>query len=585
MRSSVRTMAAGVCAAVVVLLAPAAAPAAGPPTLTKPVQATKVDVDPGRLYSSPAMVVDPKNPLHIVGGWADLRTRRCGIVRSLDGGVTWVRPDASPDTATFPFCSQSQGGVIQAPVAFGGGGMLYMALNGWGNEEPARAGGAVLVARSADMGDTWDTVVVRNAREKTGNDTENIRPVQSIAVDAHGGKDDVIYVTFARSLPNLTAPNAAPASPMVAVSHDGGRTFADAVDLTDGVFADQAVRDQAMAAVTTTTAAPGGTTTTTTIPPAGSKAAQPNQAANFGASGTRNGMIARVDSKGTAYVIWPTGTANINPSPPGGLALSKSTDGGKTWSSALTIPFSYDNATGGPASAYPQMAINPKTGALHIVYNRNPNPDVTGLSEVYDRASYDGGKTWSDPRVMSDDDPKNFGGQFFPNISIAPNGRVDVVWWDTRDMQGLRATDAYYTYSNDDGRTWSKNIRITDQSVDRKLGIWGNNYDIASQPGIASTNAYAVFGWDDTRNSDRSFSDSSSVGGGLQDVYVAAAQFEALGGGSSKAAKVVLAGVVGLLAVGLALLLGALITRSRTGPPGTTTAAGERATATSGRTG
>jgi hypothetical protein len=233
----------------------------------------------------------------------------------------------------------------------------------------------------------------------------------------------------------------------------------------------------------------------------------------------------------------------------------------------LAIPFSYDNATGGPAGAYPQFAISPATDALHIVYNRNPTPDLTGASEVYDRASYDGGKTWSEPRVMSDDDPKNFGGQFFPNLSIAPNGRVDVVWWDTRDMQGLRATDAYYAYSTDDGRTWSKNQRITDQSVDRKLGIWGNNYDIASQPGVASTNAYAVFGWDDTRNSDKTFSDSSSVGGGLQDVYVAAAQFEAIGGGSSKTAKVVLAGIAGLLAVGVVLFLGALVTRRRTARP------------------
>ncbi len=553
-------------AALVLALAPGAATAAGPPTLTRPVQATKVDVDPGRLYSSPALAVDPTNPLRIVGGWADLRTRRCGLVRSFDGGETWSRPDAAPDTPSFPFCSQSQGGVIQAPVAFGGNGMLYMALNGWGTEEAARTGGAVLVARSANLGDSWDTVVVRNAREKTGDAAENIRPVQSIAVEPHGGKDDVVYVTFARSVANPPVPNAVPASPMVAVSHDGGRTFADAVSLVDHVFDSQAVRDQALSAVTTTTAAPGPTTTTT-VPPPGSKAAEPNQAANFGSAGTRNGMVARVDAKGVAYVMWPTGTANITPAPPGGLALSKSTDGGRTWSSALAIPFSYDNATGGPASAYPQFAISPKTGTLHIVYNRNPTPELTGASEVYDRASYDGGKTWSEPRVLSDDDPKNFGGQFFPNLSIAPNGRVDVAWWDTRDMQGLRATDVYYTYSTDDGKTWSKNQRITDQSVDRHYGIWGNNYDIASQPGVASTDAYAVFGWDDTRNSDKSFQDSASVGGGLQDIYLAAAQFEAVGGGASKTAKVVLAGAVGLLGVGLVVLLAAAVTRRRSEPP------------------
>jgi hypothetical protein len=129
----------------------------------------------------------------------------------------------------------------------------------------------------------------------------------------------------------------------------------------------------------------------------------------------------------------------------------------------------------------------------------------------------------------------------------------------------MRGTDAYYAYSTDDGRTWSKNYRLTDRTIDRKLGIWGNNYNIASQPGVASTNAFAVFGWDDTRNSDLSFQDSRTTGGGLQDVYVAAAQFEAIGGGSSNAAKVVLAGIAGLVFVGVMLVLAAVITRRRTG--------------------
>lgn len=129
MTRSLRALAGLVAAASALVWMQASAPAAGPPVLTTPVQATKIDLDPGRLYSSPALAVDPKNPLRMVGGWADLRTRRCGLVRSVDGGSTWVRPDASPNTASFPFCSQSQGGVIQAPTAFGGDGMLYMALN------------------------------------------------------------------------------------------------------------------------------------------------------------------------------------------------------------------------------------------------------------------------------------------------------------------------------------------------------------------------------------------------------------------------------------------------------------------------
>ena len=539
--------------------------AAGPPSLTAPVQGTTVDVDPGRMYASPALAIDPENPLRMVAGFADLRTRRCGILRTSDGGRTWARPEGSPGPASFPFCSQSQGGVIQAPVAFGGEGMLYMGLGGWGEEDGARTGGAVMVARSADLGDSWETVVVRSARGKTGETAENLRPVQSIAVDRKKGKDDTVFITYALTKPGLTAPNAAPAAPMVAVSHDGGRTFTES-DLTNNLFEPKAIRDQAISAATTTTVAPGSTTTTTRPPAAGSKAAEPNQAANFGAAGSRNGMVARLDGKGNAYVIWPTGTANVDPSPPAGMALSKSSDGGRTWTTELAIPFSYDNARGGPANAYSQLAVT-KEGTLHIAYNVNPKPDVANYSEVYHRASYDGGKTWSEPRALSDEDENLYAGQFFPNLSVAPNGRVDVAWWDTRDTPGQRLNDLYYAYSEDDGKTWSKNQRITDRSVDRRIGVWGLNYDIASQPGIASTNAYAVFGWDDTRNTDTSFGDNSTLGGGLQDIYTAAAQFEAIGGGSSRTAKIVLAGIVGLLVVALMLVAAAMFQRRATGPP------------------
>ncbi|MDQ6725336.1 MAG: hypothetical protein M3066_04100 [Actinomycetota bacterium] len=67
-----------------------------------------------------------------------------------------------------------------------------------------------------------------------------------------------------------------------------------------------------------------------------------------------------------------------------------------------------------------------------------------------------------------------------------------------------------------------------------------------------------------------------SVGGGPQDVYLAAARFQAVGGGSSRTAKVLLAGAVGLLLVGVAVLLAALATRRRTVPQslGTTSARG-----------
>lgn len=520
--------------------------------LTKPVQATATDVNPGRTYSSPAFAIDPRNPLRVVAGFADLRTRRCGLMRSGDGGQHWTMLDSSPALASYPFCSQSQGGVIQAPLAFGRNGTLYMALGGWDDQDGTRTSGALLVARSTDLGDTWKTVKVRDARGKTGEDAENLRPFQSLAVDSTSANDDIVYVTFNLARPGFTAPNAVPTKPMVAVSRDGGRTFADAVDLSAKAFDGQGVRDSAFTAVTTTTVAPNATTTTTAAPAAGSKAAQPNQAANFGGSTAR----AVVDKKGTAYVLWQSATANVTPAPPSARFLSTSTDGGKTWTTTQAAPFSYDNGA-------PRLAIAPN-GTLHMVYQRNPQPALNGLGDIYHQASTDGGKTWSEPKILSDDDPSKLFGQYIPNISVAPNGRVDAVWWDTRDDPGTRSNDVFYAYSTDNGKTWSKNQRITDQLVDRKLGVWGANFDISSPPAVASADAYALFGWDDTRNSDVSSSANAGFGGGLQDIYTALIQFKVVGaGGTSKAVKAVLAGVIGLLAVGLVLLAAGLGARRR----------------------
>ena len=68
------------------------------------------DQDPARLYSSPALAIDPKHPKVIVAGYADLRGRRCGFARTEDGGRTWTRPEASLAATGYPFCLQPDGG-------------------------------------------------------------------------------------------------------------------------------------------------------------------------------------------------------------------------------------------------------------------------------------------------------------------------------------------------------------------------------------------------------------------------------------------------------------------------------------------
>ena len=552
----------------------------GPPT--QPVHVTKGDEDPQRTYSGPFLAVDPANSDNVVASFADFRSRRCGLMRSTDGGATWRKLDASPANPSYPYCMSNNSNIFQGPLAFGRNSTLYYGLAGWDVQDRAVGSGGnvnIMVARSTDLGDTWQTTIVRNVRGAEGEKVENNRPVGSVAVDSKSGSDDIVYVTWQYSTPFVVAPNANPIRPVVAVSTNGGRDFGDPVDISAPAWSDPANRQKALDSpqATTTTAPAPGVTTTTIARPEGSRAANPNQAANLGG---RNPAIA-VDNKGNAYALWFNTGANLAPGVVTGEWVSKTTDNGKTWTTSQAGPMT--PFTGGVGRIAWSPGGGPE-GTVHIVSQVNPSYTspasniVASNFDVVHKMSTDGGRTWSEPKPLNDDDPKQMNAQVIPYISVAPNGRVDAAWWDTRSDPGIRGNDVYYAYSNDDGKTWSKNQRITDRTIDRKFGVWGNNFDMSSPPAIASTNAYAIFGWDDTRASDPTAPSSAGLGAGVQDIYTSAVQFEVVGGGTSNAVKVALAAVVGLLVVGLILLAVGLGQKRRLGPTRETVSGKEPAT-------
>ncbi len=531
-------------------LAGGAANAADPPTLTKPVHVTKEDLNPSRTYSAPNLLAHPSNPNIVVGAFADLRTRRCGLIRTVDGGQTWSVPDASPSPASYPSCNSNPRGSFQGMLAFGRDDALYYGLDGWDTQDGGINGNvSMVVARSTDLGDSWQPVIARDARGKTGEQQESYRPITGFAVDARTGSQDTVYVGSGRRQPGFSGANALPVQPVVAVSADGGKTFGEPVNLAESAFGDNGTRQRAFQSATTVPNAP-----TTTTPPAGSRAATQDQAANFGGFGP--GLT--VDNKGTVYAIWPATYANLNPRPSNGIFLSRSDDKGKTWTSSSVTPFDWN------LGSFASVAWSPEGGSqgtLHAVINGYERVGVAGYEDIYYYRSTDGGGTWSERKNVTDDDPSQMFGQFYPTIGVAPDNRVEIAFWDTRNDPGYRSNDVYMVTSRDNGQTWGPNIRVTDSPIDRRIGVWSTNFDITSPPGLAQTKQYSMLAWDDTRNTDTSAPDARSLGGGVQDIYVSAVQYSELGGGTSNAAKMALAGVVGLLLVGLILLGMSMINR------------------------
>jgi len=74
-------------------------------------------------------------------------------------------------------------------------------------------------------------------------------------------------------------------------------------------------------------------------------------------------------------------------------------------------------------------------------------------------------------------------------MSVAPNGRIDVVWLDTRNDPGGYDSELYYSNSTDGGLTWSANEQMS-ESFDPHVG-WpiqqkmGDYFDMVSDDGGA----------------------------------------------------------------------------------------------------
>jgi hypothetical protein len=197
----------------------------------------------------------------------------------------------------------------------------------------------------------------------------------------------------------------------------------------------------------------------------------------------------------------------------------------------------------------PVPVYDPKRKLLHVAWHDNRRDEL----DVWYSSSADG-VAWTQPHQLNDDPPGTRVGQHFPKISISRSGRLDVAWYDWRDdpfpapsvgggnVLGLftnrgKLASVYYTSSRDGGRTWSRNVRVNDQLIDRTVGTWANSYDVVVPPAIASTPTGAVVVWSDTR--------SATAVSQSQDLVAARVTVEAVRGVRVTGWHAVLIGLVG----------------------------------------
>lgn len=92
--------------------------------------------------------------------------------------------------------------------------------------------------------------------------------------------------------------------------------------------------------------------------------------------------------------------------------------------------------------------------------------------DVHFIRSSNGGASWSIPARVNDDIFEDW--QWMAASAVAPNGRIDAVWNDTRATGAANICQLFYAYSWDGGATWSKNVAVS-PLFDSSLGYPNQN--------------------------------------------------------------------------------------------------------------
>ena len=82
-------------------------------------------------------------------------------------------------------------------------------------------------------------------------------------------------------------------------------------------------------------------------------------------------------------------------------------------------------------------------------------------SDIMFSRSTDGGLTFSSPQRITDDPVNQNKWHWFGTLAVAPNGRIDSVWLDTRNAANNTDSQLFYSWSTDGGLTWAPNVAVS----------------------------------------------------------------------------------------------------------------------------
>ena len=445
-------------------------PAPAPSTATTTVSGLS-PFDPGcggaggTLYLNaevePHLAVDPRDANHLVGVWQQDRwsngSSRGDVTGvSFDGGLTWTLSQAPFSNCTGGNATNG-GDYLRATdpwVAFAPDGTVHqISLSTSGGEFAAGSANAVLASRSADGGRTWSNPVTLLRDGASGfNDKETLSADPTDARFVYAVWDRITRGAGGPSWFARTTDGGASWEPARVIYDPGpsAQTIANLIRvLPDGTLVDMYLWLRGDAAVTDARVEVIRSTDR------GVTWSQPITISAFRAMGARDpvtGQVIRdgsivpqmaVAPNGTLYVVWQdarfSGTRDA-------IALSRSTDGGLTWSAPVSV-----NGSLAVAAFTPQVHVR-ADGVVGVTYFdlRSDTGDPATLLVDYWLARSSDGVTWSETRVSPAFDIATapvVDGAFFLGdyMGLASAGDAFLAFYARTTGNALNRTDVFMT--------------------------------------------------------------------------------------------------------------------------------------------
>lgn len=462
---------------------------ASAPRIEPEVPVTAMHRGLGLASNSPSLLADPTDARFVVlANRLDAPDFGCALQISGDAGTSWSSVRAVEE---LPSGADKCYG---PEVAFDRDGVLYYLFVGLA--EPGNEPMGVFLTTSRDRARSFSP-----PRRVLGPLNFAVR----MAMDPTMGEDGRLHIAWlhATSDPPLGGFGPPPNPILAAYSDDGGETFSEPVQVSDP-------------------------DSERVVAPA--LALGPEKTVHVGYYDLKRDAV---DYQGLEGPVWPETWS---------LVLASSRDGGASFDRGSVV----DTDIVPPGRVMliftmpPPTVRTDKSGRVYAAWHDARNGDW----DVFMRRSEDSGRTWEKPLRLNDDPVGNGLAQYLPQLSVAPNGRLDVIFYDRRGDSDNVRNDVYYTFSTDGGKRFAPNIELTDHPSDSGIGQQyvhasaQGQVEFGSRLALLSEQMRALAAWTDTRNSQ-----PSSTG---QDVFATKIIFRSPEAGYR--AEVV---GVGLIALGL----------------------------------